>query len=82
MDNDKEKELLKRRINTWKKAAPELERIRMVEIRNADTEKAIIALNGPFQSTMIHYKPRPSSGLVEQQKLFKKFYERTLSTRC
>ena len=66
----------KERIMAWKRAGPELERIRMAEIRKADTTRAIIALDGPFQSALLHYKPRLSSGLVEQQRIFSHFYSR------
>jgi hypothetical protein len=58
----------KKWVEIWKLAAVDLERIKRKEIRELDTYKTI--------SLLCHdappYAPEPWSGLVEQQRLFKK----------
>jgi hypothetical protein len=63
--------LFKERIEAWNIAAPELARTRHKEIINADTARAIIAFERPFQSALIHHGLRPTSGLVRLQKILK-----------
>ena len=59
-------------LDTWKRAAVELERIKRKEIRELDTYKAISLLCGTADYTKSPYAPKPWSGLVEQQRLFMK----------
>jgi hypothetical protein len=60
----------KRWVETWKLAGVELERIRRREIRELDTYQAIALLCGPADYTRPPRAPKPSSGLVEQQRWF------------
>jgi hypothetical protein len=62
----------KRWVETWKLAAVDLEHIRRKEIRELDSYKAISLLCGPADYTQPPYAPKPWSGLIEQQRLFKK----------
>jgi len=55
---------------TWKSAGPELERIRREELRRIDGFKTISLLCGPGNYRMPPRAPKPTSGLVEQQRLF------------
>jgi hypothetical protein len=57
-------------VEAWKRAAPELERMRCEEIRRADTESAIPVFDGLFESAIEANPPGPMCGLVEQQRLF------------
>jgi hypothetical protein len=57
-------------VAAWKRAAPELERMRREELRALDSYQAISLLIGPADYTVEPRRPRPSSGLVEQQRLF------------
>jgi hypothetical protein len=57
-------------VEAWKKASPDLQRIRIEEIRAADTRAAIENLATAFQSALLHFPPEPDSGLIEQQRLF------------
>jgi len=57
---------------TWKLAAVDLERIKRKEIRELDTQKTISLLRGRRDYTKPPYAPKPWSGLIEQQRLFKK----------
>jgi hypothetical protein len=65
-DNDE----TKRWVETWKKATPELEAIRRRELREIDTQQALLNLADAFESCRQHFTPPPTSGLVEQQKWF------------
>ena len=65
-------ELAKRWVETWRLAAIDLEGIRRKEIRELDTYKTISLLCGPRDYTKPPYAPKPWSGLIEQQRLFKK----------
>ena len=71
MTADTDDSLIRERIDAWKTAAPGLESSRRREIVEADTAKAIITLEGPFQSALIHHKLRPTSGLVQLQEIFR-----------
>ena len=62
----------KRWVETWRLAGEDLERIRRKEIRELDTYKTISLLCGPRDYTKPPYAPKPWSGLIEQQRLFKK----------
>lgn len=62
----------KKWVETWKLAAEELERIKRKEIRELDTQKALSLLLRDADYTKPPYAPKPWSGLIEQQRLFKK----------
>ena len=63
---------VRRWIETWKLAGPELEKIRRTEIRTLDGYHAIALLCGPADYTSPPRAPKPYSGLVEQQRWFMK----------
>jgi hypothetical protein len=62
----------KRWVETWNLAAQDLERIRRKELRELDSYEAISLLCHSADYTKPPYAPKPWSGLVEQQELFKK----------
>lgn len=62
----------RRWAQTWKAAGPELERIRREELRRMDAFKAIALLCGPADYEVPPRAPKPTSGLVDQQRLFAK----------
>ena len=62
----------KRWVETWKLAGEDLERIRRREIRERDNFRAIEMLCGPRDYSRPPYAPKPWSGLIEQQRWFKK----------
>jgi hypothetical protein len=62
----------KRWVATWKLAAEDLERIRRKELRELDSYEAISLLCYTADYSKAPYAPKPWSGLVEQQELFKK----------
>jgi hypothetical protein len=59
-------------VAAWKRAAPELERMRRQDIRDADTIRSMPAFDGLFEAAVRDFPPKPTSGLVEQQRFFRK----------
>jgi len=68
-----EAEQRRRWVKTWKKAEPELEAIRRREIQEADNLKALESLTSSFNYA-VRLPARPSSGMVEMQRLFAKLH--------
>jgi len=59
-------------VETWSKTGPLLEEIHHRELRAMTYEKRIQAIESLFQLGSLLRKPRTTSGLVEQQRLFQK----------
>ncbi len=68
---DQERELMRRWVETWRRAGQELGEIRRREIEATDTREAIRQLFGSAAAFQ-HVPPRTTSGLVEQQAWFAK----------
>jgi hypothetical protein len=62
----------RRWVQAWREAGPELERLRREELRHLDVQKAISLLCGDADYHTPPRAPKPTSGLVEQQRWFKK----------
>ena len=62
----------RRWVKTWQDAAPRLEAIRRQELRQLDPYTAISWLCGPANYHEAPRAPKPTSGLIEQQRLFRK----------
>ena len=62
----------RRWVKTWQDAAPRLEAIRRKELRQLDPYTAIAWLCGSANYHEAPRAPKPTSGLVEQQRLFRK----------
>jgi hypothetical protein len=67
-----EREAMRRWVETWKLAGPELEAILRKEIEKIDVQTELAALQGAFNYAVHHARPEPTSGLVEMQKWFAK----------
>lgn len=67
-----ERELTKRWVDTWAKAAPELQKVRDADIRAADTASMIETCASLFCDAVKNFPPKPTSGLLEQQRWFMK----------
>ncbi len=65
-----EKENAKRWVEAWKLAGPELERDRRKQIREADTKRDMQLFKGLVTWALKQRPPLPTSGLIEQQRLF------------
>jgi hypothetical protein len=68
--DEAQEQLVRRWVENWRQAGPELERLRAEEIRNSDTAAAIEQLSDAFESARRQWKPPTTFGLVEQQRLF------------
>ena len=62
---------LKHWVECWARAGRKLEEIRREELLATDTQHALKVLAGAFESALLHSRPEPSSGLVEQQRWFR-----------
>jgi hypothetical protein len=62
----------RRWVQTWREAAPRLEAIRRRELRQLDAFTAISRLCGAADYREPPRAARPTSGLIEQQRLFAK----------
>jgi hypothetical protein len=60
----------RRWVQAWRNAGPRLERIRREELAALDASAAIALLCGPADYRVPPRAPKPTSGLVEQQRLF------------
>lgn len=59
-------------VEAWRNAGERMEALRREELRNLDGYKAISLLCGPADYTIPPRAPKPTSGLVEQQRWFMK----------
>ncbi len=62
----------RRWVRAWTDAAPELERLRQQELRTLDSYTTIALLCGPADYHVPPRAPHPTSGLVEQQRVFQR----------
>ncbi|MBI1784892.1 hypothetical protein HYR69_07095 [Candidatus Sumerlaeota bacterium] len=62
----------KKWVRTWREAGEALEQIRREELRHLDARHALELLCGPADYTVPPRAPKPTSGLIEQQRLFMK----------
>ena len=68
--------LARRWVKVWQQAGPRLERVRREELRRLDPQQAIALLCSEADYTVPPRAPRPTSGLVEQQRWFMKMASR------
>ena len=62
----------KRWVRAWEEAGPVMERLRRDELRRLDAYRSITLLCGPADYRVPPRAPKPTSGLVEQQRWFRK----------
>jgi hypothetical protein len=67
-----EKADVRRWVETWKEYGPELERIRLREVRDEDNLLSLQLLARAFNHATRTQPPDSSSGLVEMQRYFDK----------
>jgi hypothetical protein len=58
-------------IETWRRAGPVLEQIRLQELREFDSRKQWRIVDSLFDLGVRLGQPRNTSGLVEQQRIFR-----------
>jgi len=59
-------------VKAWREAGPVLERLRREELRRLDGQRTIALLRGSWDYRVAPRAPKPTSGLVEQQRWFMK----------
>ena len=62
----------RRWVDAWRRATPELERIRREELRHLDAFRAIAQLSATWNYRVPPRAPKSTSGLIEQQCLFRR----------
>ena len=67
-----ESEMVRLWAQTWKNAGPELEEIRLREVRDEDNLLSLRLLARAFNHATSNQPPDESPGLVEMQRLFAK----------
>ena len=67
-----EKEAIRRWAQTWKEVGPELEKMRLREVRDEDNLLSLRSLARAFNHATSTQPPDKSSGLVEMQRHFAK----------
>lgn len=70
--NEDERQRLKQWVETWKRAGPMLEAIRWQEVHDYNYEENLHIVSDLLEMGYHFRQPRHASGLVEQQRLFKK----------
>ena len=64
-------------MRQWNTAANVLQDVRNYDIQHADTARAMHCFTGAVLAALPKHPPLPWSGLVEQQKIFRKVRELT-----
>ncbi len=67
---------MRRWVENWKVTGPLLEAQREEDVRRSDTPSNIAAFQRLYRMAIAESPPQPTSGLVEQQALFKKLRPR------
>ena len=62
----------RRWVEMWKETGAILERLRRAELRQLDSGRALALLCGPADYHVSPRAPKPTSGLLEQQRWFRK----------
>lgn len=63
-------------VHNWQLLGPELERMRRDDIRRANTQESVMLFDLAFKAALRNTPPRPTSGLVEFQRLLSKLPRR------
>jgi hypothetical protein len=64
----------KRWVDTWARAAPELQKVRDADIRAADTAQSMRVFTGSATWAVANRPAEAGSGLIEQQRWFIKAF--------
>ena len=70
-----EESALREYVARWKRVGPLLEKQREEDVRRSDTISNVAAFGRLWNEAVRTWPPLPTSGLVEQQRLFKKLRE-------
>lgn len=64
--------MIRRWVRTWKESGPELERIRLREVRDEDQRVSLLQLARAFNHATRTQPPDESPGIVEMQRHLRK----------
>ena len=59
-------------MEAWQRAGKKLAELEREELRNTDTQRALMNLACAYESCRLLHPPAPTSDLVEQQRWFRK----------
>jgi hypothetical protein len=72
---EQEKNRARAWIQNWREIGPMLENLKRDSLKRVNTAEAIAAFDTAYKSAQLHYPSRKSSGLVEQQRWFKRGHQ-------
>ena len=67
-----EKSSIKLWVERWKEAAEVLSALKRDEFRSTDTSAIFLSLTDASEAALAAYPPKPTSGLVKMQRIFRK----------
>ncbi len=73
-------DMTKHWVQTWQQAEPALQEIKKQELQNYNYAKNLPIIDDMLQWAYEHRTSRKTSGLVEQQRLFMKIWEKVGTT--
>ena len=76
MTSESEREAIRAWVENWARVGPKLDAIRRQELREYRYEDHREEIDGLLELAVRFASPRTSSGLLEQQRLFKKLREK------
>ena len=59
-------------VARWQRLGPVLEQERVIEFASTNAGDAIAAFDGMLRASLQSHPPSPDSGLIEQQRLFRR----------
>lgn len=63
-------------VNRWKETGELLSNLKRDEFSRSDTSAIFLSLTDASEAALIAYPPKPQSGLVEMQRIFRKLSEK------
>lgn len=70
--SEDEREKLRAWVINWKETGEFLEKLKLEEFRRANLTETILSLSDASESALLHYPPRPTSGLIEMHEILKR----------
>jgi hypothetical protein len=78
--SDKEITVIKDWIANWQKTGPMLERLSIEEYRAKGLAATLLSLSDVTTASLLAHPPKPTSGIIEMQRLFAKMRENEASS--
>ena len=77
---DKELAVTKEWIANWRENGPIIERLRVKEYRVSDLAETLLSLSDVTEASLRAHPPKPTSGIIEMQRLFSKLWDKEADT--